>query len=169
VKRFAYFAYKEKREKQDISMSTKQPRRRKQRRMRRLSAVQIAKQDQAFHMRRAGASFSEIAEAMGFSDRGGAWRAVDAAQRRFLEGPANQVRDLELARLDAWLWGIEPQIAKGSLKAIDTALMIAARRARLLGLDRPTRRAGTTPDASAARTGTVIWLPATPEERPAHE
>jgi hypothetical protein len=42
---------------------------------------------------------------------------------------------LELERLDSYLVGLEPRIAKGDHQAVNSAVRISERRSRLLGLD----------------------------------
>lgn len=48
---------------------------------------------------------------------------------------ANSVRALELERLDSYLLVIARDVQKGDLAAIDRALKISERRAKLLGID----------------------------------
>jgi len=55
----------------------------------------------------------------------------------FREETAIQVLDLELARLDALLMACWAQAKSGHLGAIDRALRVLDRRAKLLGLDAP--------------------------------
>jgi hypothetical protein len=52
---------------------------------------------------------------------------------------AEDVRELETQRLDAMLFALRTKIKQGDVRAIDTAIRIADRRAKLLGLDAPTR------------------------------
>lgn len=56
------------------------------------------------------------------------------------------VIDLELQRLDTMLLSLEDKIKEGSLGAIDKALKIMERRAKLLGLDKPSKIAPTNPE-----------------------
>ncbi len=53
---------------------------------------------------------------------------------------ADTVRTLELERLDRMFLSTWPQVTAGHLGAIDRALRIMERRAKLLGLDAPERR-----------------------------
>jgi len=50
---------------------------------------------------------------------------------------AVQVRSLELERLDVYLLAIARDVQKGDFLAIDRALKISERRAKLLGIDAP--------------------------------
>lgn len=94
---------------------------------------------QALEMRLQGYSYADIAVALNI--------AIDTAREtikrvmfRMAETTAEdavEVRTLELERLDLMLVRLQEQIAKGSEKAIETALRIQERRSRLLGLDSP--------------------------------
>lgn len=98
-----------------------------------------ARQVRALELRRNGASFDQIARDLGYGDRTGAHKAVLTALRDTLTEPAEAVRTLELARLDAMLEGIWPAAIAGDVQAIHTVLKIQDRRARYLGLDQPIR------------------------------
>lgn len=93
----------------------------------------------ALALRKAGASYQSIADALGYKDASGAWRAVKASLKKTLQEPADELRTLELARLDDMLKAIASHVAAGNLTAIDRALKIQERRARLLGLDAPAK------------------------------
>jgi hypothetical protein len=58
------------------------------------------KQLQALTLRKAGATYEQIAEAVGYRDKSGARKAVEAALRETLREPAEEVRELERMRLD---------------------------------------------------------------------
>ena len=111
--------------------------------VRRLQAVERAKQ--ALELRKGGASFPEIARALGYASPSGAYDAVMSALRKTLKEPAEEVRRLELARLDAMLLALWTQVKQGNQGAIDRALKVAERRAKLLGLDAPAKLAPTDP------------------------
>jgi hypothetical protein len=101
---------------------------------RRLEA--LGKQRQALAMRIAGASFDEIADALGYADRGGAHKAIMAAIERTLPESAAQVRKLELKRLDRLWLAVWDAATKGDLQAVDACLRIMKRRADFEGLDK---------------------------------
>lgn len=83
----------------------------------------------------AGHSYDEIALAVGYQNRGTAWRAVqDSLNSRIAEGVA-EYRDLELARLDALQAAHWPQAVAGSVRSADLVLRVIDRRMRILGLD----------------------------------
>lgn len=55
---------------------------------------------------------------------------------------ADEVRQIELARLDRWQWRLEERITEGEdpVRVVPVGLQVQARRARLLGLDAPERQ-----------------------------
>jgi hypothetical protein len=96
---------------------------------------------EALELRKAGKTFDEIAGALGYSERGGAAKAVSRALAATVQEPADELRRLEVERLDA-LWGaLWPLAIDGQLGAVDRCLAVQARRAKLLGLDAPPRHA----------------------------
>ncbi len=90
---------------------------------------------QALALRKAGATYDEIAVRVGYSGKSNAYRAVSSALRRMLQEPAEDVRKLELARVDQLMLAIWPKATSGDLQALDRVLKLLERRARLLGLD----------------------------------
>lgn len=111
--------------------------------------TQTEKQRRALALRTTGASYEQIAQAMGYRTRAGAWVAVQEALRKTLQEPADEVRKLELARLDRWLLTIWPQIQAGSLEALDRGLKIQAQRTYYItGLKVPQQVAPTSPDGT---------------------
>ena len=103
-------------------------------------AENAEKQRQALELRKAGATFEQIARQLGYANAGGAYKIVQAALRDTVQQPADEVRQLELERLDAMLRALWPAAIQGKWLAVDRCLLIMDRRARLLGLDAPTRR-----------------------------
>lgn len=65
---------------------------------------------------------------------------------------AEQVRDIEVARLDEMLFGVWAKAIDGDEKAITAALKIGERRAKLLGLDAPVKQELSGPDGKPLRT-----------------
>lgn len=91
-------------------------------------------------LRKAGATFDEIAQALDYRDKSGAKRAFDRAMRATIQQPADEIRFLEVERLDAMQKALWPKVTAGDTKAIGQCLNVMDRRARLLGLDAPTRQ-----------------------------
>lgn len=92
----------------------------------------------AIELRKAGATYDKIAEALGYENRSGAYKIVVGALRDLVQEPAQELRTLELERLDAMTLAIWARAQKGELAAVDRLLKIGERRAKLLGLDAPT-------------------------------
>lgn len=91
----------------------------------------------ALHLRQQGLTYEQIANAIGYADASGAYRAVEKALIKTLQEPADAVRRMEKERLDKMLAAIWPKVEAGDLKAIETALKIQERRAKYDGLDAP--------------------------------
>jgi hypothetical protein len=102
-------------------------------------AQRIVAERRALDLRLAGASYDQIATALGLQTRSAAYKMVERVLARMVQEPSDKVRALELARLDDWLMRITPQIHQGNLEALDRGLKIMARRAALLGLDLPVK------------------------------
>ena len=104
----------------------------------------------ALNLRRSGASFQSIADQLGIG-KSTAHKCVTtalAAVRRENYSLAEEVMVLEANRLDAMQLGIWPAVLQGDLPAIQTVLKIMERRAKLLGLDAPTKVAPTNPQGN---------------------
>lgn len=86
-------------------------------------------------MRLCGMSYPAIAKELGCSSASAVKEVFD--RRLTLQGKESteRARAIEMARLDGYLKSIEPLLAVGDLAAIDRALRIQERRAKLLGLD----------------------------------
>jgi hypothetical protein len=63
-------------------------------------------------------------------------KLIMAELARLVVGPAEQLRALELERLDEMQAGVYGAALQGDLAALDRCLTIMERRCRLLGLDR---------------------------------
>ena len=113
-----------------------------------LNAQQRADRDrQALELRIAGADYDSIAQKLGYSSRGHAYDAVNALLLARAAEPREELRALELDRLDKLLLGIWQQAKGGNLGALDRAVKLMERRARLLGLDAPARTEISGPDS----------------------
>lgn len=109
------------------------------------------RQKEALSLRLVGLSYDAIAERLGFANRSGAFRAVQAALKKTLQEPADELRTLELERLDSMLLPMMAQAKKGNQGAVDRVLRIMERRAKLLGLDAPTKQEIRVPDGVETR------------------
>jgi hypothetical protein len=119
------------------------------------------KDAEAARLRARGQSYREIAAALGYQDDSGSYRAVQRALVATVAEPADELRALQVAQLDMLaqqaLGVLEREhisISQGRvmciddvpvpddgpvLAAIDRLLKIQERRAKLLGLDAPSR------------------------------
>lgn len=98
------------------------------------------KEAQALNLRKAGLTFDQIATRLGYNDRSAAAKAVRRSLAATIQEPADELRRLEVERLDAMLAALWPKASNGQWLAIDRCLAIMDRRAKLLGLDAPSRR-----------------------------
>jgi len=110
---------------------------------RRLAAAE--KQVNALELRKAGAGYRQIADKLGYAGPSGAYSAVEAALAKTLQEPADALRKLELERLDTLWLALYPVMHSGDQGAIAHGIKIMERRAKLLGLDAPTKVAPTDP------------------------
>lgn len=120
---------------------------------------------EAVRLRADGHTYEQIAQQLGYSDRSRARRAIEAALTASLREPADELRQMELIRLDSlWLEAVkvlhathvtvsngrvvmverdgEPEPVPDDapvLQAIDRLLKIMERRSKLLGLDAPAK------------------------------
>jgi hypothetical protein len=94
--------------------------------------TQTVKQAEALKLRIAGATYEEIAQALHYATRSGAYKAIKEALRKTIQEPADEVRQLELARLDALLASVWTQATAAGeprqMEAVDRALRIQAQR-----------------------------------------
>jgi hypothetical protein len=110
----------------------------------------------ALDFRLAGKTYREVGQLMGFSEQRAHQLVTQELQRlnALRAEAAAEVMRLEAERLDALLAGLWDAAKGGDVAAVDKVLAIMGRRAKLYGLDAPTKVAPTTPDGSAP------WEPA---------
>src|SRR6266542_3076396 len=97
------------------------------------------RQLRALELRKKGRDYRYIATSLEYAGPSGAYQAVMTALKETLREPADEVRKLELDRLDAMLTAIWPLALAPDLKAQEQVLRLMDRRARYLGLDSPIR------------------------------
>lgn len=95
---------------------------------------QLELQHRALELRRQGLNYHEIARELKISTNR-AYELVQSALTRWMLEPAEDVRLLELQRLDALLAALWDKAIAGDLAVVDRVLRIMERRAKLLGLD----------------------------------
>jgi len=106
------------------------------------------REKQALSMRRAGATYAQIADAVGYGTPSNAHRAVFRALDRIPTENAEQLRIIESARLDAIQTAHWRPAVTGNPANARIVLKVMERRAKLWGLDAPTR-VESTPDLDA--------------------
>ena len=112
------------------------------------------RQRQALDRRLAGETYQQIADALGYKSKCGAYKAVDGALREVTREPAEAVRELELQRLDELYRAASPFAKNGEAVMIAACLRIMERRAKLLGLDLPPAESPTTAKDTETR---IFW------------
>jgi hypothetical protein len=120
----------------------------------RTDATRIAARERrikALELRKAAVSYRAIGDTLGVSEAQ-AHRDVQEALAALVEqerSSAEELRQLELERLDMAALAIVPQVRKGGLAAVAQWVRLSESRRKLLGLDAPTKVASTTPDGTA--------------------
>jgi hypothetical protein len=97
----------------------------------------IDKEIKVLELRRAGLTWTRIAEEVGYADHTGAYAAYKRAIKRTQQQPADELRAQELDRVDRLQLAIWPNAMKGDTRAILTIVRLMERRAKLTGLDMP--------------------------------
>lgn len=130
-----------------------------------MASTQVRRSGQAATaLRLAGASFAEVAEALGLANAGEARTLVerDLADRSGDEDQRKQMREEEAARIErlmrsVWAKATSPDDPE-HLPAVRTALSLIDRHARLLGLDMPQEVVVYTPTTSEIDTWVTQML-----------
>lgn len=97
------------------------------------------RQREAVALRRAGLEYDAIAKRLGYASKAGAFAAVRSALRRHESEEVRELRTLTALQLDDMHAALWPRAIAGDLRAVDGVLAIMERRARLFGLDAPTK------------------------------
>lgn len=96
----------------------------------------------AFSLRKAGASYRQIAQQMAVS-LNTAYADIQAELlelREQTKTDAADVRDMELQRCDEMILGLWPAVRRGDPKSVMAAVRVSERRAKLLGIDAPSKQ-----------------------------
>ncbi len=104
-------------------------------------ARKVDAQGMALELRRAGHGYQEIANRLGcsLSTAHGYIKEAMAEARVQIDADAAELKAEEYSRLDGMLAALWDAAKLGDLQAIDRVLKIMERRAKLLGLDAPTK------------------------------
>ncbi len=97
----------------------------------------VDRQLQALELRKTGMGFLAIADKLGYRSVSGAYDAVMAGIKKTLQEPADELRKVEVERLDIMLNAVWWAASHGEPHAIDRVLRIMERKAKYLGLDAP--------------------------------
>lgn len=105
--------------------------------------------ERGLQLRATGMSYQQIADSpwktgpggtLFGGDRGNCHRELQKAYTEYVKEPAEEVRLQEVERLDKMFLGLVNKGAfKGNVPAVNSALNVMARRAKLIGLDAPTQ------------------------------
>ena len=93
------------------------------------------RQRRAFELHLAGVTYEQIASALGYASHSGAHKAVSAYVKQFRTEPTQELIAIESARIDRLWRAIWERALGGDLKALDRAIRLMDRRAKLLALD----------------------------------
>jgi hypothetical protein len=105
------------------------------------SPEQIDKERQVIELRRAGATFDDIARTLNYANPSGAWQAYNRAlQRTLVTAGAEEARTEELDRLDRLQRAVWGNAMQGEIASVQAVLRIMDRRAKYLGLDAPVKQ-----------------------------
>jgi len=119
---------------------------------------------QALELRKAGLSYQRIADELGYHSPQASWDAVNRLLKKTIQEPADEVRKLEIERLDKMLFSLWARIQKGDHQAVNEAIKISKRRSELLGIDSPVKHEVTGKDGAPLGPLVIIRGPATKEE-----
>lgn len=102
---------------------------------------QLRRQLEALDLREAGLTYRQIGARLGVSHTAAHNMVMKALQDTHdkLDEKSSAVLRMELDRLDRMHLGLWPKAAAGSPQHVDRVLRVMERRARLLGLDAPTK------------------------------
>jgi len=104
------------------------------------------KEQLAFLYRTQGLTFAQIAEQLGYAHPAAAKKAYSRAVRARPDELVQEDRALDLNRIDLLIAALWPAAMQGDHRSTLTLIKLLERRAKLLGLDQPTKIAPTTPD-----------------------
>lgn len=88
-------------------------------------------------LRRSGLTFEEIAKEVGLSRNGVVMGYKRAMKRALIRAGSEELRDIELDRLDRLQRAVWERAMNADLPAVQTVLRIMEQRAKLLGLNAP--------------------------------
>ena len=103
-------------------------------------------------LKKAGLTYDQIAHELGYADRSGAKRALDAAIDRWGTESIDSLRMIQNEQIDDLFRRAMAAILEGDLGQIDVAIRLMKRRAELFGLDASKRHEISGLDGGAIKT-----------------
>lgn len=100
----------------------------------RITPEVLEREAEVLKLRRGGLTFDMIAERLGYAHASGAHKAYVNACKRIVQQDVEELRSVEIDRLDIAQAAIWPSVLRGESQAINTLVRIVGERARLLGL-----------------------------------
>lgn len=124
----------------------------------RIKPETLEREAEVLRLRRIGLTFDLIAKQLGYAHASGAHKAYVTACQRIVRSDVEQLRNEEQDRLDIAQTAIWAGVQRGDVPSVTALIRIMERRARLMGLDMPTKSQvevvntdGNTIDAEVAR------------------
>lgn len=105
----------------------------------RIKPETLEKEAEVLKLRRGGLTFDLIAKQLGYKHASGAHKAYMNACKRIVRADVEELRNTEIDRLDLAQGALWSRVMRGEVPAVMAVLRIMERRARLLGLDQPTK------------------------------
>jgi pantothenate synthetase len=99
-------------------------------------ALAAARRAQAVQLKASGLTYAAIAIDMGYANRGTVYRIISEALKAQNVEAVDQLRNLEVARLDKLQLSMWPAAMAGDVHAASVVTRIILTRCRLLGLER---------------------------------
>lgn len=93
------------------------------------------KRRQALELRKAGATYAQIAQSVGYNDASAAHKAVMKAFGEVIQEPVNELKTIQVERLNHMLVVLWPKVQQGDERAIGTALMVMNKIDALMGTE----------------------------------
>lgn len=110
----------------------------------------------AFELRKSGATYDKIAAAVGYKNGSTAESAVRRVMKQAYAGDAEDLLEMELARLDAMQLILWPKVRDGNLHAIDRVLKIMQQRQQYVPALAP--KSGPQTNVNVAAGGVTIQI-----------
>ena len=111
------------------------------------------KHAEALRLRAMGLTLAAIASTLGYATPYGASKAIESALKLSRDESAEQLRGVDVERLEIATRSLMSSVEQGDVFAIDRLIKLAGRKAALLGLDMPAKVAMTDPTGQHEYTG----------------